>query len=290
MELQSRRRTRSWPIFVLSLALPALLIGMALLESQPRSQLYNWVRSYHRSRALAQVQSLPALPGRYVTVFYPPQLRQDAVLILKAAEAAYPLVAEKVGGMPPGTIPVVAHASSTSLQEAFGWTSLQPAAGVYWGGVVRVLAPSAWIESTDDREKAEIYAATNPLAHELTHYALDYRTNGNYPRWFSEGLAQRVEYQATGFLLAGPQPAAPQYGYSLKQLEAGFDHLPDQTLAYQISLGLVDAMADRCGGDPGLRRVIGQLGGGEPFWPAVWQSCGLDRQTLEALTLPQSSS
>ena len=45
------------------------------------------------------------------------------------------------------------------------------------------------------------YFKEGPMVHEYTHLVVDELTGGNYSRWFTEGVAQYVEQQVTGYTL-----------------------------------------------------------------------------------------
>ncbi|MBI2849206.1 MAG: hypothetical protein HYX88_03650 [Chloroflexi bacterium] len=76
--------------------------------------------------------------------------------------------------------------------------TLSGADGVYQAGVIRVVFPST--EDPDEQGLIlEAYAREGPLLHEMTHWFLDQSASGNYPRWFSEGMATYFEAELLGF-------------------------------------------------------------------------------------------
>ena len=72
-------------------------------------------------------------------------------------------------------------------------------------------------------------------------------TRGNYSRWLTEGLAQYIERDFTGFVLAEPLPEEKKDIYSLTQLDRTFDQRPNQVLAYWQSLETVDYLIEQHG-------------------------------------------
>ncbi|HZK25538.1 MAG TPA: hypothetical protein VFC74_09180 [Oscillospiraceae bacterium] len=163
------------------------------------------------------------------------------------------------------------------LQKAFGWGENTGALGVYIAETIIILSPQAW-EWEQPSLREAVFARQGPLVHEYTHFLLDQSAQGNYPRWFSEGLAQYVEFQVLGYewLEAGSSLANPLY--SLQELTRQFDHLPNQALAYRQSLSMVSFLAAR--GDTGLNRLITLLGQGKHFDAAVAQVYGLRPEAL----------
>jgi len=165
---------------------------------------------------------------------------------------------------------VVIYPDSESLGASFGWDKDEEAMGVYWAGSIRVLSPGQWIGSADT---GEVFRREGPLAHELTHLLVDELTKGNYPRWFTEGIAQYVERKVTGFSFAEPYFREIPH-YSFEVLESDFDNL-DQRLAYWESLVAVDCIVDRVG-EEGLLQLIDALGSGLSLPEAVKKVMGIE--------------
>lgn len=263
----------------------ALLVAIVATAAHPltraRVAVYSLYRSLARERTLLRLRGTPVLEGPHFRVFYPSGDRHEAEMVLTAAEAAYGPVVSRLGARPRERAVVVVEPDAESLRRAFGWGSGEWAAGAYWGGVIRVLSPSAWVPGTTPGERERSFRFLNPLTHEFTHYVLDLLARGNYPRWFSEGLAQRYEYEVTGYRWLVPgawSPGDPLY--SLTDLDARFDALDNQPLAYRQSHELVDFLAARCG-EPALGALARKLGAGVPFPVALREVCGLSVAGLE---------
>lgn len=251
-----------------SLVAAALIVCVLFGWTAARAAVYRYYREQGRARTLAGLTGFDSRGSEQFVLYYRPAEADLAALILEVAEAAYSHVVAQVGHRPEGRVPLILYADRAELRAAFGWGSDQSAVGVYWRGTVRLLSPRVWIAASDDAGMRESFLGRNPLAHELTHYVLDELTDGNYPRWFTEGLAQRVEEQATGYLWEEPGSSLDQALYSLEELAGHFDALPNQALAYRQSYLLVAYIAERWG-EAALAGLIAHLGEGVPFDRAV---------------------
>lgn len=69
-------------------------------------------------------------------------------------------------------------------------------------------------------------------------------------RWFTEGLAQRIEYQVSGYLWIEQDSTLRQKLYSLDELEKRFDRLSNQPLA----IGSPTSLSITC--DPATRPTV----------------------------------
>ncbi|MDW7652338.1 MAG: hypothetical protein SCK29_14080 [Bacillota bacterium] len=162
-----------------------------------------------------------------------------------------------------------------TLKRVFGWSDATGALGVYVADTVKILSPAAW-EWREPEKRQALFSKQGPLVHEYTHYVLDLRTNGNYTRWFSEGLAQLLEYHILGYewLEAHSSLAAPHY--SLEELDRSFDNLPHEALVYRQSLCMVTFLESK-GGTEKLNELIDTLGDGVSFYAALEQVYGLNK-------------
>jgi len=271
------RRLRTWlfvPLSVLSL----VILGW-MQWPQPRAAIYRLYREQGRAQALEGLEGYENQSTERFDLYYQPSDANLADLVLETAEGLYDAVMEEVGHTPDGRVPLILYPTRPELRKAFGWGNDQSALGVYWRGTIRLLSPNVWIDEEDEARRTEAFRRLNPLAHELTHYVLDDLTNGNYPHWFTEGLAQRVEYRQTGYLWLEESAALDQRLYTLADLEERFDTLPNQALAYRESYLLVSYMAEAYGTE-GLAGLIARLGQGMPFSRAVAESLGVDMATV----------
>jgi len=205
------------------------------------------------------------LAGKDAVVRYRPGDAADAVLVLAGTEKYYARVMADFGVRPGGPVPVVVYPTAASLNRSFGWAGDLNAEGAYWAGVIRVLAPSAWITVDNANVEKDIFLDEGPMAHELTHLAVDLRTGGNAPRWLQEGLAQWEENRLTGFRLPPPDDDT---WYSLDDLTNRFDSLTDQRAAYYQSLAAVTYMYGRFG-PQAVDVLLSRLGAGEAIGPAL---------------------
>jgi len=202
------------------------------------------------------------------------ELRTDdeprlAEITLAASHTALTRVLEQFDLELKQRVLVLCYASSEELTKHLGAFASHDALGAYWKGAVMVVSPSATPSGG--------LAHYGLLVHELTHLVLDYSTRGNYPRWFSEALAQYNEYLASGYAL--PQPASADL-YEFGEFSERFGSLDDTAVAYSQAFLLVSHMAEQYGWDS-MIRLVHLLGTGVRFEKGVEQVYGKSIESLD---------
>lgn len=273
---------RTWIKASLLVFLPSILLALILGSfNKPKAVFYSFLRETGRVRSEASFKDFESLEGDHFLVRYLPSDENVAGIVLSASEEAYGRVVKDFGYEPKGKTTIVIYPDRESLRKSFGWSSGDSALGVYWEGIIRLLSPNAWAARTDPAGLAEEFRRYGPITHEFTHLVLDYRTAGNYPHWFSEGLAQWEEYRVTGYLWVEPENTLYQDLYSLKALENEFDGLSNVALAYRESYLLTEYLF-RLRGLEGLNALIKDLEGGESFKAALQDVYHLTPEQLQA--------
>lgn len=251
--------------FLVRPALPALMAGKAvttMAQAKLAIDTYNWRTA----------------DSAHFEIKYLPAQADDAQLVLEAGEVVYGATTRIMQIQPAGPVRLVLYPDQTRLNRSFGWPQKQGVMGVYWGGAIRVLAPSAWM----DKPNLEGLIHEGPMAHELAHYLVDIRAHGNYPRWLTEGIAQYVERSVTGFSF-GAAEKGPGWGanpFSFTTLEQNMDNSTTQIEAYRQSLAAVDWLVERFGWDK-LLATLDQLGEGQTLDQALATQMGIHLATWE---------
>ncbi|MDD4335371.1 MAG: peptidase MA family metallohydrolase, partial [Desulfotomaculaceae bacterium] len=250
------------------------------IPAAARAYSYWTVRETLKVYTVAGAWDMEKLTSEHFYVKFRPENRGDAVLVLETAEYFYRPVTEDFGYTPRARVPIILHSSKTELNKCFGWEAKESAIGVYYAGVIRALAPQSWIYEDGPDSIKEIFVTSGPMAHEFTHLMIDYLTGGNYPRWFTEGMAQYEEYKLTGFTFNDPAGAVNHSLYSMKDIAGNFDDLPNQSLAYKEAFAAVRFIAGEYG-EKTLHDLIRSLGTGMDFENAMQKHLELDYAGLE---------
>lgn len=248
-------RSMQWTdtgIFILVAGLAALIFLFHVLPLRPQMWIYPLVRQATTAKVNYETRQMQVKETAHFIIKYS-QTDADVVeMVAQAAEAAYEPVVEQVGNRPKGKSLILIHPDKSQLRQAFGWSGNESAMGVYWGGVIQLLSPKAWLHPQDT---VEDFIHSGPLVHEFTHLVFDYKTNGNYSRWFTEGLAQYVEYKVNGYEWETATNHLTGKFYTMEELEKDFDQLSNQSLAYRQSLASIRYIAEVHGEDK-LNRII----------------------------------
>lgn len=268
---------------VIKIIAAAFVLVVTLLCKLPASAKfygYGVIRELIKLHTVIGTLNMEKATSRHFYVKFNPEDRVDVDMVLETAERFYYPVANDFGFAPRGRIPLIIYSSREELNRSFGWEANESAMGVYWAGTIRLLSPRAWIEEREPALVKETFVSSGPMAHELAHLMVDYLTGGNYPRWFTEGIAQYEEYKLTGFEFVDSAGSLKQPLYSMKSLTDDFDNLPNQSLAYRESLAAVRYIVYRYG-ESALLDLIKDLGKGEDFNRALKTVTGVDQYYFE---------
>ena len=200
------------------------------------------------------------------------QADSDYVSIIAAsAEQAYSQVSKQMGKTEQKATTIVVYPDHQSLAKSFGWDKDEKALGVYWSGTIRILSPHEWLKQPYDQDE---FRTDGPLVHEYVHLIVDDMTRGNYNRWWTEGVAQYIEKQITGFQFDHPSDVSQEQLYTLQELGKNFDQL-DQQMAYWESRQAIAFIAHQYG-EAQLYIIMDDLAQGETLSKAIEKATGTD--------------
>lgn len=239
---------------------------------RPQALLYPLVRKATIAKIDYETRGLAERETAHFVIKYSPADAESIDMVAEAAEQSYVPVTEALGYETKEKTIIVMYHDKAELRKAFGWSGDQSAMGVYWGGVIQLLSPTAWMKSGDSTAE---FIHSGPMVHEFTHLVFDNMTNGNYPRWYTEGLAQYVEYRVNNYEWITADNRLDSKLYTMQELNDNFDELPNQALAYRQSLAAIRYISEVHGYDK-LRQVNSLLKAGKSIDKAISESLGMD--------------
>lgn len=163
-------------------------------------------------------------------------------MVIDNAEKSLKALSGELGYMPDDKIDIVIYPEYEEMASRIGLGTGSTAMGVYYGGIISILEPEKWIGKREDIRK--VFCQKGPVLHELTHYIIDYKTRGNIPVWFTEGIALYEEYKVNNVEWA--EDIKLKAYYSFDQLQNNFYSL-DETSAYKQSFMVVKHIYDNYG-------------------------------------------
>lgn len=255
-------------VIPVTLAPVAILVAAAIFFLTPlriSMMFYPLVRQAAQAKMEYETRNYDTLETEHFTVRYRDGDHEMAQIVAAAAEQAYAPVTRMLGYQLRAKTLIVMYPNRSELRKAFGWSGDQSAMGVYWGGVIQVLSPRDWMKTSVSPEE---FARSGPMTHEFTHLVFDHMTHGNYPRWFTEGLAQYAEYRVNGYEWFTNTNSLSGRLYSMAELDDRFDDLQNQSLAYRESFAAVRYIVETHG-DEALQQVIEQLRAGRKLPHAI---------------------
>lgn len=266
------------PLVMGLLAVMVFLIIFTQVSVRPRLLLYPLVRQMAVVKLDYEAKMTEQYETEHFIIKYRDADADQVPMVAEAAEAAYQPVSELLGYGRTSKSVIYIYPDRSQMRQAMGWSGDESAMGVYYGGVIQVLAPNAWLKPG---ETTEFFMHNGPVAHEFTHLLLDYQTNGNYTRWYTEGLAQYAEYKVNGYEWITPNNHLNGPLYSLAEMEKDFDGLPNQALAYREALAAVRYIAAVYGEDR-LQEIDRLLSQGQSLPKAISRATGLSYDEYEA--------
>jgi hypothetical protein len=165
--------------------------------------------------------------------------KEDADVVQRVADQAqrqFAMVTEYFQYEPKKKVTLTVYQDKDELREGLRLPYQGTTLGAYYAGTISILSPSIWGPEGDAAEEG-IYI------HELTHLIMADMAGGNYPMWFTEGMALYQEYINTGFEW-GKDYKFKRPPYSIEELTEDFAGL-DQFIAYKQSFLLVKALMEQ---------------------------------------------
>lgn len=261
-----------------SLILPIILILILFFIILPnafkiQTRVYKIMRDFYAHQLDYKTKEYLILESDKFCVKYKENEKNTAEMILNVAENMAPVVEKFFAYQPSRKTNLIVYPSMREFNKNFGWEGDKSPMGVYWMGTIGVLSPQVWMADSMTIDKKEVFIKEGPFVHEYTHLIIDYKTQGNYTRWFTEGVAQYIEKEITGYTLPEPSWARKLAFYPFSQLDKNFDLLEDQELAYWQSLIAIEYIVENRGLEV-INKIIARLAQGYNMNAALEKESG----------------
>jgi hypothetical protein len=190
-------------------------------------------------------------------------------LIIETAEKHYYDVVNDLGCMPTDKTIIIVYPTPYKMSRDFSLAKGDDAMGIYLDGIISIQSPALWIKPGQNLK--EVFEKEGPVVHEFTHLIVDDIAKGNYPVWFTEGLALLEEYRQNKYEW-GKGYNYYDKPYTLKQLTDDFDTL-DEMLAYKRAFQVTKAISDKYGMST-IRSILKDLGNGMNLKESFYKETG----------------
>ena len=199
-------------------------------------------------------------------------------MVKYVAEKSYEEVGADFNYFPSGKMTIIIYSSNAEMNNNLALAKGSNAMGVYYNGVIGILAPALWLG--DNQNVEQKFEKDGPILHEYTHLLVDDIAKGNYPIWLTEGIALNEEYRINGYVWC---PELSTYEkYSIKTLTDNFTVL-DENSAYKRSFEIVNYISKNYG----INKIVDMLkllGGGYSLDKALNSATGLSMDKLDELS------
>lgn len=244
---------------VISFIIAVIFLSIIIVSFQGyfKISLYPLFRNIEANRILWNTRDYYTLETDHFIVKYQKMDAEIAILTAEIAEKYYNNVCKMFNYYPQNKSNIIIYDNSSDLLDNVRLKQQEPPMGVYYGGIINILSPELWINSSDDFNI--VYEKDGPIVHEFTHLIVDDITKGNYPMWLTEGIALYTEYKITGFewgkdLLIDSE-------VSLKDLEQNFQDIR-KDIAYRKSFEVINDVSENWGFDK-VNMMLNILGEGK---------------------------
>ena len=242
-------------ILLLSVAM-FILIGSFHFEGI-KVRVYPLLRELQYELILFRTKEFHIKETEHFIIRYEQEDEEVIDLVARAAEEKYLDMTKMFQYAPKGKINVIVYENPQLLMKNTNLKQGKPPMGVYYASTIQILSPRLWVDEEEDMEF--LFLNQGPMVHEFAHLLVDDLTRGNYPLWFTEGMALYQEYVQTGYEW-GKDLAYLGEPYTIEELTTNFHGL-DEMLAYKRSFELIRGLAEREGFD-GLQEVLKELNKG----------------------------
>ena len=246
-------------IIVLILLIFMFLLGTVNIEGI-KVRVYPFLRGLQHGLIIFKTNDFFIKETEHFIIRYEKEDKEVIDLVARAAEDKYQEVSDMFKYSPKEKTTVIVYDDPQKLMNNSNLKQGKPPMGVYYASTIQIINPRYWVSKDHDMEA--IFFNEGPMIHEFTHLLVDDLTRGNYPLWFTEGIALYQEYVHTGYKW-GENLTYPEQPYTVKELTVNFDGL-DEMLAYKRSFELVKSFAEREGPES-LGYILNKLSQGKNF-------------------------
>lgn len=250
------------------LVLAGIIFFTAFHGRELKTFFYPHLRELQYQWILYKTRGYEKLETKNFVIRYDQEDQEVIDLVAEASERHYDEMIEMFNYRPKRKTVVILYNDPAALMANSNLGKGKPPMGVYYASTVQVLSPRQWVGEHEDMR--EVFLNEGPMVHEFTHLLVDDMAKGNYPLWFTEGMALYQEYVQTGYEWGKDLRYPEDKPYSLQQLTEDFGSL-DEMLAYKRSFEIVRDIVESHGFE-GMKQVLEGLGQGKTLAEAKKQA------------------
>ena len=250
-------KTNAFNVWILALA--CIIFFTSFHVGELKTFFYPHLRELQYQWILFMTREYQAIETENFVIRYDKEDKEVISLVAEASEKHYKEVVDMFNYRPKRKTVVILYNDPTALMVNSNLGKGKPPMGVYYASTVQILSPRLWV--TEHEDMREVFLNEGPMVHEFTHLLVDDMAKGNYPLWFTEGMALYQEYVQTGYEWGKDLRYPNDKPYSLQQLTEDFGSL-DEMLAYKRSFEIVRGIVEDHGFE-GMKQVLENLGKGK---------------------------
>ncbi len=225
-----------------------------------RNVFYDYCVEAIKIKSLFQIKNYHTYETSHFIIKYKKEDKNMVPIVAETIETDVEQVLQRLNYTLDDKVEIIIYPDLETMREQLNLLKTDRPMGIYYGGILHILSPKAWVQKDTTQEIARIFAANGPMVHELVHLIVDKKAHGNFPIWFTEGVALYYENELTGYEWGKNLPQN-NHGYTLTQLKYNFKSL-DQDMAYRQSFNLIKKIADIYG-EQKIIELLNQLGEGK---------------------------
>ncbi|WP_026486449.1 peptidase MA family metallohydrolase [Caldanaerobius polysaccharolyticus] len=246
---------------IIDIILICLLVSVAiytgLYSGKVVATAYPVYKVFQQNRIVSKMDGYSEVQTKHFVIKYTDADAKYVKLVESVAEDSYKRVGEDLGYYPTKKVDIIIFHSRAVMDKSLSLPKGDDAMGVYLNGVIGVLSPDLWIDGKKNVD--EVFRKEGPVLHEYTHFVVDDIAKGNYPIWFTEGIALNEEFRLNNYKW-GEGFSYKNGPYTVKELTANFNKL-DEILAYKRSFEVVNYISVKYGNKK-IVDILKQLGAG----------------------------
>lgn len=194
---------------------------------------------------LDKSQNFLLLKNKNSKIYYTEHDEEFIYITQIIIDTYYPIISQDLNLTDMEKVIIIIYPDKESLKKNIDTNTKTTPMGVYYNGIIHILSPHCWTSSNIEAKEKDIFVKKGPIIHELTHYIIDLKTNGNYPIWFTEGVALYYENKYIGEEWHEEvKEEANKIKFS--QLNNNFRKI-DEVLAYRRSFDLINNIVNKYG-------------------------------------------